>query len=232
MSLGGQRKQRPGRKGSTEANEGTRGEELREQRDKACFTLCFFALGDLHGCNGRSAGGYPDHEALLCRHPASHGDSVVTGDLDDLVNYGGVAVARDEASPDSLDLVRARVSARKDRALRGLDCNYLDVGVFLLWDRQAQSTRIVREGRAVPGDSMHKTEMRDVTAGLGSNVGAENEWNVVKDSGMQGIQNQDGGNKGREEVEKVKCLKAPQKVPELDQGQKGEGRGGRADVNP
>eukprot|EP00128_Syssomonas_multiformis_P009023 Colp12_sorted_trinity150504_noHs@36007 len=82
--------------------------------------------GGSDGCTGGDA----HEDALLGGQGSGGGDGGVGVDLDDAVDEGGVAVLRDEAGADALDLVGTGRAAGQHRRLGGLHRNQLQIGVL------------------------------------------------------------------------------------------------------
>ena len=89
----------------------------------------FGVVGELEGGVDGGAGGDADQDAFLFGQAAGHGEGVVVGDLDDLVDEVGVEDFGDEAGAEAGDLVRAGRAAGEDGAIGGLDGDGPEVGV-------------------------------------------------------------------------------------------------------
>ena len=84
---------------------------------------------DLECCMHRRTGRDANQDAFLFGEAARHGERLVVGDLEDLVDQFGLEDVGDEASAEACDLVGAGLAAGEDGAVGGLDGDGPEVGV-------------------------------------------------------------------------------------------------------
>mmetsp|Transcript_23762 Transcript_23762/g.74785 ORF Transcript_23762/g.74785 Transcript_23762/m.74785 type:complete len:329 (-) Transcript_23762:213-1199(-) len=94
--------------------------EGRDHDDHALALVLRAGADDVGGLDGGARADAAE-DALLLGETAGHLDGLLGRHLHDLIDEGGVSVARHEAGADALDLVRAGLAAGEHGGLSGLD---------------------------------------------------------------------------------------------------------------